>query len=392
MSRNNFDKHVFSDKIKWVATVLAFLLLAVFVAAACTQGFTNANPWGWFDKKEKDEQAKGEMVVTPEEGDAAVAPVALSVAKIMPMDYDDYGIMPMALTAYTVTATVNDADGRAQDYLRYVDFSLAWKSTNSASLSDYITMTTTDYTATLTCKKAFTMQIILTAASTLDSTKKATVTLDYAKPLTGFSISTTKTTRPNRAGNNLTASAVSNGAAVKMLVSNWETNGATAGSSEDNGAWQYSCFKAEKSGATFGEGSIDNSVTSISASFSFSSAFLTAAKKLNTTYPNISGETYTTSSLGSLSQATLLCHMLTGSDARLYVGAEDGSGWGSGVYTVCQKFMNLLDTTDNPISVTLTINLTYGSAVKYTFNLDVDTYKAPVGTVSVGQTSHVFAN
>lgn len=45
-------EHICSDKMKWFASVIAFILLAVFLAAACTQGFKNGNPWGWFDKEE----------------------------------------------------------------------------------------------------------------------------------------------------------------------------------------------------------------------------------------------------------------------------------------------------------------------------------------------------
>ena len=40
------------DKLKWVLVTLAILVLGVMVAAACTQGFTNPNPFGWLDEKE----------------------------------------------------------------------------------------------------------------------------------------------------------------------------------------------------------------------------------------------------------------------------------------------------------------------------------------------------
>lgn len=41
------------DSIKWAIVALAIIVLGIMVAAACTQGFTNANPYGWLDKKEK---------------------------------------------------------------------------------------------------------------------------------------------------------------------------------------------------------------------------------------------------------------------------------------------------------------------------------------------------
>lgn len=48
--RNELNKHKKSDAVKWVLVFVAIILLAVSVAAAITQGFTTANPWGWLDK------------------------------------------------------------------------------------------------------------------------------------------------------------------------------------------------------------------------------------------------------------------------------------------------------------------------------------------------------
>lgn len=62
---SNLNKHILSDKVKWIICVAAFVLVAVFLAAACTQGFTNANPWGWFDEKE--EKNTAEAVLMSEE-------------------------------------------------------------------------------------------------------------------------------------------------------------------------------------------------------------------------------------------------------------------------------------------------------------------------------------
>lgn len=49
--RNELQKHKKSDKIKWIATALAVVMLGVGVTAAITKGFKDWNPYGWFDKK-----------------------------------------------------------------------------------------------------------------------------------------------------------------------------------------------------------------------------------------------------------------------------------------------------------------------------------------------------
>lgn len=39
-----------NDTLKWIFVTIAILLLSVFVAAACTNGFTDINGLGWFDE------------------------------------------------------------------------------------------------------------------------------------------------------------------------------------------------------------------------------------------------------------------------------------------------------------------------------------------------------
>lgn len=46
------------DTIKWVLAFTAILMLGVMVAAIMTQGFTNANPYGWFGEKEAYKEVK----------------------------------------------------------------------------------------------------------------------------------------------------------------------------------------------------------------------------------------------------------------------------------------------------------------------------------------------
>lgn len=51
MSNYSLSKHAKGDRVKWFITFIAIILLAVGVAAALTVGFTDANPYGWLDKR-----------------------------------------------------------------------------------------------------------------------------------------------------------------------------------------------------------------------------------------------------------------------------------------------------------------------------------------------------
>lgn len=44
----NFYSHVRGDRIKWVITAIAFLVIAAILTAILTKGFTDFNPFCWF--------------------------------------------------------------------------------------------------------------------------------------------------------------------------------------------------------------------------------------------------------------------------------------------------------------------------------------------------------
>ena len=103
-------------------------------------------------------------------------------------DYEEYGISPLAETAQLLTATVNP--GYATN--KNVEWSVAWKNPSSTwakskSVTDYVTVVPTSAgaaTATVSCLKAFSEQVIVTVASESDPEVTATATVDYAKRLT----------------------------------------------------------------------------------------------------------------------------------------------------------------------------------------------------------------
>ncbi len=79
--------------------------------------------------------------------------------------------------ALSVTATLSP------DYIidKTVNWSIAWKGTNSANVNDFITLTPSSdtLTCTVSVKKAFTTQIVLTCSANNNPQVKATCTIDY---------------------------------------------------------------------------------------------------------------------------------------------------------------------------------------------------------------------
>lgn len=172
-----------SDAIKWIAVTLVILILGVAVAAALTQGFTNANPYGWLDKKEDQKTEE-----KPVEQDVATAKFSvLSVS-----NFEEYGILlaeAEATTAAdtdsafekTLTATVLPAD--AAD--KKVDWSIAWfenASRASQNVNTYVTITPTSdgsNVAKIKCIKAFTGDNIFVTVTTRVGGFSATCMLSY---------------------------------------------------------------------------------------------------------------------------------------------------------------------------------------------------------------------
>lgn len=214
MSNYELRQHKKSDKIKWVLTGIAFVLVAVMLTGICLQlfGTGKQKPSEWF-KKPDTEQTTTEI---PDDGEimtgadgafvsgSANNGIKLMSARIATADYEENGISPQADTAYTLTATIEPADADNKE----VDFSIAWKNPSSAwasgkNISDYLTLAQSangGLTATLTCKQAFGEQAIVTVVARAATNVKATATVDYRKKLLNVtggifdgSVSSTKT-------------------------------------------------------------------------------------------------------------------------------------------------------------------------------------------------------
>ena len=169
---NELFNHQKSDAVKWVCTLLAFLIVGVLIAGIIC---------GWFDKKETPpaEQTETGFIVTPNE----MSGVSLSV-KAMSASANE--VNALAENSYTVTATIQPATA-----LQRANWSVAWKNGSSAwatgkTVTDYVTITPAEegaLTATLASVKPFSEQVILRVSAAGNADKTATCTVDYQQRL-----------------------------------------------------------------------------------------------------------------------------------------------------------------------------------------------------------------
>lgn len=148
---------------------------------------------GWIAQTVVNKQ-KQETPITETESNFTVTPdnnefMRLTAMPLTAEQYDDYGIMPVAQSAYTITATIRPSN--ADD--KTVDWSVAWKDSNSTwakgkTVTSYVTVTPTSdgaLTASVSCLAAFGEQIIVTVIPRANTDISATCTLDYRQTITG---------------------------------------------------------------------------------------------------------------------------------------------------------------------------------------------------------------
>lgn len=173
---NELQEHKTSDKIKWICTLVAFIIVGVMLIGIICGMVAN--------KKDKPaESGENEVVVTLPETDDGIK---LTKQKLTAAQYSAYGVSPQAESAFTITATVTDEFGQTPDVIQQVTYTMGWASNSSENINNYATMTVDGTTATFSCLKGFNTQIIVTCTSRIDPTKSATATLDYAKRIIGI--------------------------------------------------------------------------------------------------------------------------------------------------------------------------------------------------------------
>ena len=354
--------------VKWSVAAVAFVLIAVILT-----GYS----LGWFGEK-KEIQAEENTVqsggmVMPEASDGMG--ISLTSAVIPVSQYEDYGIMPIAENAYAVKATVTDDGGLKPDYLQKVKWTMAWKSTNSSDVSTFVKMTTNESTATFSCLKAFSTQIVVTCTSTLDETKTATVTLDYAKRLTGVKVQFLDDGEQTVAKSGTTVTVT--------FPANYTIGGSSPVTSGNFIADKLIWFKSLVFG---GEGTVENSGycdLTITPTSAFKSAYNTyKSTSVSGLTESVTATSHSSSTLDAIKSINNFYGAITGCTGNL------GALAGMGIYhALSTAFYN---TSGAQFTVSLKITPNYGEAETYTYSLRVLMDKPPVKSVSVDHSSHTF--
>lgn len=178
MSNYELYEHKRSDTVKWVLTLIAFIVVGVMLAGIIC---------GWFEKKETEEEQAGVPAYSFIVGNSEGNRMSLT------------SVRNSAVTgeSVTITATV-EPDNEAEN--TGVDWTATWKNAESVwasgkSVSDYVTLTPggEDYAAsksvTLENLQPFGEQIVVKATARDDPEITATCTADYAQKPVNFSLS-----------------------------------------------------------------------------------------------------------------------------------------------------------------------------------------------------------
>lgn len=187
-------KTMSNNQAKTIGQAAAAIVLAVALfGGGMVVGMGWATDWTYepITKEEQPEQTDDNTsaVITPGEENG----VHMMTARIMSEDFAEYGVSPLAESAYTLTATVTPSDATN----KAVDYTAAWKNPSSSwasgkNVSDYVTVTQPSdgsLTATVECKQAFGEQVIITCAVRDNVDAKATCTVDYEQKFLGADIS-----------------------------------------------------------------------------------------------------------------------------------------------------------------------------------------------------------
>lgn len=347
----------------WLS-IVAFLLVAVIALSVALGLVVKAGK----DDKAKDVASVEAAMPMPEEENTGRGISLLST--VIPVEqYDEYGIAPMALSAYKITATVKvNGKDEAPDFMKGVTWQMAWKSSVASAVTEYVTMTDSEDSATFACKKPFSTQIVVTVKSKYDPSQSATATLDYRQKVTGVHVKVGTATQVVTSSNTPVLSATfpvrydasvsmpSSGDWVSTSFFNWFGNtdiseGTLSPSSgAGNGAIKIvpSAEFQAKYNAIKGS-SLGNMVTELSMNKNASSSMITTVLNL---YQKLTNTTESTSlvSMGAL-----------------------------------QALSTAIAQTDNQLTVTINVN---GSEWSYTINITPDSL--PAVSVDLDNASIIF--
>ena len=191
---STYKKRNSGKGLKALAIAVAAIVVVGATYTGLSVGLGSWNPAHWTGENLEQE-------LTPEQQSGAILEetssngVKLASNTIAVADYENYGISPLAETAYTLTATVYDDSGSTVGIPQNVNFSAAWENPSSAwaenpssawasgkDISDYYSVTSTGVnTATGACLQAFGEPIIITATAAFNEDAYTTWEANYVK-------------------------------------------------------------------------------------------------------------------------------------------------------------------------------------------------------------------
>ena len=173
------ENKIFKKIIAYCLMVVCSIGLCV-TATSCSKTKDDSN-----NPEIVEDEASGGMEVT----NFSSKGIKLQSKKISYENYHYYGVSPTAETSQLLTATVGPNYATNQS----ITWTVSWKNENSTwakgkTVTDYVTVVPTSIgakTATVSNMQAFGEQVIVKATSQSDPEVYASVTVDYAKRLTG---------------------------------------------------------------------------------------------------------------------------------------------------------------------------------------------------------------
>lgn len=182
---NELRKHITGDTVKWILTLLAFILVGVMLVGIIC---------GWFDKRAVESEQEEQEQMQPSQSMVVSEGIGRNMSLSCVRSAEPTA---QALESVTLTATVKP-DNTAEN--TGVDWTVAWVNSSSEwaagkTVTDYVTVTPNgegyaeSKTVTLANLQPFAEQIAVTATARDNPEVTASCTVDYAQKLTDFTLS-----------------------------------------------------------------------------------------------------------------------------------------------------------------------------------------------------------
>lgn len=187
---NELQKHKTADAVKWILTLLAFILIGVLLAGILC---------GWFDKKEETPAEDAEQAyVTDGDGNDMGGGEVYAMPKAM--TFTSAALLSATSSNASVDVQIEAVVSPASAANKLVDYSVAWgtgASRASENVGNYLTVTQDSdgsTSATVSCKKAFGSDKIIITVTTRDGGYTATCTVSFVGVASGMTVTSSSAT------------------------------------------------------------------------------------------------------------------------------------------------------------------------------------------------------